>query len=91
MFSDCSSLCEIRIPKKTKAIFDAAFLNCSSIQEIQIPVSTKYLGEDVFKNCLSLKKMYVLEDFWPVGSSSVFLSRFANKLSPSFEIETYRP
>lgn len=87
MFSDCSSLCEIRLPKKTKAICDYAFLNCSSIQEIQIPVSTKKLGESLFQNCLSLEKMYVPNVSFPDGS----LRSPGGNLSPGFKKETYSP
>ena len=88
MFSDCSSLCEIRIPKKTKVICDYAFLNCSSLQKIQMPASTKEFGKQMFQNCLSLEKVYL-----PRASSLslTVATNFGYNLSPGFKVETYRP
>jgi len=85
MFSDCSSLCDIRLPKKTKAIFDAAFLNCLSLQKIQIPASTKDFGKQMFQNCLSLEMVYVPKAYWSYQKNA----SFGSNLSPGFKEETY--
>ena len=88
MFSDCSSLRIIKLPLKTKAIWDYAFLNCSSLQKIQVPASTKEFGKQVFQNCLSLEKLYL-----PRASSLslTVATNFGYNLSPGFKVETYRP
>ena len=88
MFSDCSSLRIIKIPLKTKAICDYAFLNCSSLQKIQMPASTKEFGKQMFQNCLSLEKVYL-----PRASSLslTVATNFGYNLSPGFKVETYRP
>ena len=88
MFSDCSSLRIIKLPLKTKAIYDYAFLECSSLQKIQMPASTKEFGKQIFQNCLSLEKVYL-----PRASSLSLTvpTNFGYNLSPGFKIETYRP
>ena len=88
MFSDCSSLRIIKLPLKTKAICDYAFLNCSSLQKIQMPASTKEFGKQMFQNCLSLEKVYL-----PRASSLslTVATNFGYNLSPGFKVETYRP
>lgn len=88
MFDDCSSLCEIKLPKKTREIFDYAFLSCSSLQEIRIPESIKTFGKNVFQNCLSLETVN-----FPKSKLSIIRGIAAyfpgTNVSPGFRKEKY--
>lgn len=88
MFSECSSLSIIKIPLKTKAIYDYAFMDCSSLQKIQIPVSTKELGKYIFQNCLSLERVSLPRGF---SFSLSIPSNFGSNLSPGFDTDIYLP
>lgn len=88
MFSECSSLREIDLPKNTKEISYSAFASCSSLQEIYIPESIKNFGRNVFQNCLSLETLY-----FPKSKinmiRSIGMHNVETNVSPGFKIEEY--
>lgn len=55
MFADCTSLSELKLPKKLSLISDHAFYNCTSLQYIQMP-SKAQQGKSIFYECPALLK-----------------------------------
>jgi hypothetical protein len=57
MFSKCSSLRKIVLPRGTVKVDDYAFYECVSLQEIEIPPTTREVGKMPFSYCLSLERI----------------------------------
>ncbi len=90
MFSNCSSLHTIIIPRNTKYISDYAFLNCESLKSALIPASAGDPGHYLFQNCLSLEKLYIPKPSTPY--SPYVSSKFTGvNLSVGFQLEEYQP
>ena len=91
MFARCSSLCEISLSVKTKAIYDYAFLDCSSIQKILIPASVSVCGRNIFQNCLSLERISLPITKTDERGLDFKSSSLGTNLSPGFKIGQYFP
>lgn len=90
MFSNCSSLQTIVMPKNTKRISDYAFVNCESLRSTLIPASAGDPGHYLFQNCLSLEKLYIPKPSTPY--SPYVSSKFTGEnLSVGFQLEEYLP
>ena len=68
MFSNCSSLHEIVLPRNSKMIDDYAFLGCISMQVIKIPKKVKEVGDTPFHSCIVLEKVIAPQDMTSKGS-----------------------
>lgn len=59
MFSNCTSLSEITIPKSCKSIGYYTFYGCSGLTSINISDSVKTIGQSAFSGCVNLKKVNI--------------------------------
>ena len=65
VFSDCTSLVEVRLPEGLKEIGNYAFYRCARLAEINIPDSVQKIGKLAFRGCESLddESLADIEDF----------------------------
>lgn len=56
IFSDCSVLDEILLPKTIRLICGKSFFNCSELETLTIPKKAE-IEIDAFKNCIKLKEI----------------------------------
>ncbi len=68
VFSCCSGLKMIELPKSVTNIEDSAFSFCESLDEIEIPNSVTNIGTDAFANCSSLTKIEIPDSVKSIGS-----------------------
>lgn len=57
VFSNCSSLKAIELPKAMKRIGKRAFQNCSSLIAVELPHQITYIEEEAFAYCINLEKI----------------------------------
>ena len=77
MFSGCTSLLTVNIPKGVEKIGSDVFLRCTSLRSISIPEGVTSLGRSAFQLCSSLvfvnipRSMRSIERLVCVGCSSL--------------------
>lgn len=56
-FGDCSSLCQVVLPRSVGEYGDSMFSNCLSLPSVHLYITgdTKYIGAQLFHGCRSLK------------------------------------
>ena len=59
VFSNCSKLKSVVLPKGLKELKKSLFSGCSALESISIPDSVKTLGEGVFSGCAALKAVKI--------------------------------
>ena len=57
VFSNCTSLETINIPKKLKYFGEEMFSGCSAIKSVEIPENVSLLPDGIFRGCSSLSKV----------------------------------
>lgn len=59
VFSGCTSLSSVTLPKKLKAINGSLFSNCSSLTSITLPNSVKTIDDEAFDGCSALTSIII--------------------------------
>lgn len=83
MFSSCSSLKSVILPKNLKKISDYAFAGCISLKEITIPQTISEIGEFPFDRCSSLDRIW-----FPFGKD--IQKMLVRDCSPGIQVSYYR-
>ena len=51
MFSGCTSLKDVRLPKNLQVLGRRAFYQCRDLEEIELPIRLRVLGKECFYGC----------------------------------------
>ena len=83
VFSNCSNLTEVNLPKTLKTIGKWAFDSCTSLSEITIPAKVTSIDQMAFYNCTNLNKIIFdeykdLNSEKMIGAENVSCSSFMN-------------
>lgn len=70
IFSNCSQLKSIVLPKNIKIISKFLFAGCSSLTSIVFPESVEEISESAFKDCTSLKEISLPESMNLISSNA---------------------
>lgn len=70
MFSGCTSLKQVSLPKELSKIGESAFENCISLSSISIPEKVSQIGDSAFKGCVSLSSIFLPKELSEVGGSA---------------------
>ncbi len=68
MFSDCTELESVTLPKYLTAIPDFGFVNCPSLISVHIPEGVTSIGMRAFTNCPNLKDLILPSTLETIGS-----------------------
>ena len=66
LFSNCTQLTSVTLPKEETRIPDRCFLGCTGLTEITVPATVKYIYDFAFSECTNLKKVTFQEGNYPV-------------------------
>ena len=75
VFSGCTSLESIVIPKGVTMICGFAFDGCTSLTTVTLPVGVKKIEDDVFNKCSALATIYV-----PAKKTDYYMNRLSLNL-----------
>ena len=67
VFSECTNLVKIDIPKSVTSIGYNAFMGCASLEEIIIPENVTTIELQAFQGCISLKEINIPESVTSIG------------------------
>lgn len=67
VFSGCSSLRRIIIPKGTECICDYTFHGCESLVEVHVPNTVECIEKDAFKGCKNLQRVVIPKSVKQIG------------------------
>ena len=70
LFTGCSSLKSVRLPKELRAIQANMFEGCSSLKTIELPSGVTSIGAEAFKDCSSLSKIKLSDKITAIGSDA---------------------
>ena len=76
MFSDCTKLETIVLPKSVTNIENYAFIGCTYLNDIDMPISVNKIGKGAFENCRSLTSITI-----PNGVSKIVSETFNGCIS----------
>ena len=75
MFSHCTGLTSVVIPKGVTTIGESAFEGCKNLKEVTLPVGVKKIDEYAFDECEALETIYV-----PAKKADYYKKRLPEKL-----------